>query len=98
MQKNVGGYDRLARLVGGPLLVVVGLAGYAGLLTLAFGPFPQALTSPVVLLVGLALTVTGAVQKCPLNAVFGANTYRRRGGREAAETGTVEETRPGRSG
>lgn len=96
MQENVGGYDRLFRLVAGPLLVV-GLAGYIGPVTLALGPFPQALTSIVVLLVGLVLVITESIQKCPLNSLFGLNTYR--GGREpeTGETNATEETRPGRS-
>lgn len=30
MKKNVGGFDRIARLVIGPVLLVAGIAGYAG--------------------------------------------------------------------
>jgi len=75
MNKNVGGIDRTARLVIGPVLVLVGVAGYAGLLGLAFGPLPQALTSVLVFLVGTILLVTGLVQKCPLNRILGFDTY-----------------------
>lgn len=82
MQKNVGGVDRIARLIVGPVLLVAGIAGYAGLLTVAVGPFPQALTSVALVLVGTILLVTGAVQRCPLNRLFGLNTYRRRDTRE----------------
>ncbi len=81
MQKNVGGADRIARLVLGPLLILAGVAGYAGLLVLAFGPLPQALTSVVVFLVGAILLVTGLVQKCPMNRLFGFDT---RGERESS--------------
>lgn len=74
MHVNVGGYDRIARLVLGPLLFVVGIAGYAGLVPLAVGPVPQALVSLLLVLVGLILAVTGAVRRCPLNAAVGLNT------------------------
>jgi hypothetical protein len=82
MEKNVGGADRIARLVLGPLLILAGVAGYAGLLALAVGPFPQALTSVVVFLVGVILLVTGLVQKCPMNRLLGFNT---RGEQQASE-------------
>ncbi|MUV88848.1 DUF2892 domain-containing protein [Halapricum sp. CBA1109] len=78
MKKNVGGMDRIVRLVIGPILVLAGVAGYAGLLGLAVGPLPQALTSVIVFLVGAILLVTALVQKCPLNRVLGFNTYRQK--------------------
>ncbi|MEF8757419.1 MAG: DUF2892 domain-containing protein [Halobacteriales archaeon] len=77
MKLNVGGGERTARLVVGALLLVVGLAGYAGMVPVAVGPFPQFLTSVVLALVGLILVVTGAVRFCPLNALFGRNSARR---------------------
>jgi hypothetical protein len=76
MKKNVGGRDRTARLVVGPLLILAGIAGYVGFLGLAVGPLPQALTSVIVFLVGAILLVTGVVQTCPLNRLLGVNTYR----------------------
>lgn len=76
MEKNVGGYDRIARLVVGPILLLAGIASYAGLLTLAVGPVPQALASVIVFLVGAILLVTGLVMKCPLNRVLGIDTTR----------------------
>jgi hypothetical protein len=85
MKKNVGGMDRIARLVIGPILVLAGVAGYAGLLVLAVGPLPQALTSVIVFLVGVILLVTGLVQKCPLNRVLGFNTYRQKESGESEE-------------
>lgn len=75
MEKNVGGYDRIARFVLGPILVVVGAASLAGLLTLAAGTVGLALAG-VLLLVGLVLSVTAVTQKCPLNSLLGLNTFR----------------------
>jgi len=92
MQKNVGGTDRIARLVIGPVLILAGVAGYAGLLALAVGPLPQALVAGIVLLVGAVLLVTGVVQQCPLNSVLGFNTYR-----EEETGGTEDRTRVNRN-
>lgn len=83
MKKNVGGMDRIARLAVGPILILAGAAGYVGLLALAVGPLPQALTSVLVFLVGIILLVTGLVQKCPLNRVLGFNTSRQNETRES---------------
>lgn len=90
MQKNVGGLDRIARLILGPVLVLAGVAGYAGLVTLAVGPVPQALASALVVLVGAILVVTGAVQRCPINRLLGVNTYRE----PAAETSSAHGATP----
>jgi NhaP-type Na+/H+ or K+/H+ antiporter len=68
MNKNVGGYDRTARLIVGPILLLVGITALVGAVPLG------TLGSVVALLVGAILTVTGAVQRCPLNAVFGIDT------------------------
>ena len=68
MQKNVGGYDRVGRLILGPVLILVGIAALVGAVPLG------TLGSVVALLVGAVLTVTGAVQRCPLNALFGVDT------------------------
>lgn len=76
MQKNVGGYDRIARLVAGPVLVLVGLAGVVGGVSLALGPIPALLVAVLALLVGAVFVVTGLTQKCPLNSALGVNTYR----------------------
>ena len=85
MEKNVGGYDRTARFVVGPILVLVGLASLGGLLTLAAGTLGLVLAA-VALLVGLVLTTTAVTQKCPLNSLLGLNTYR--GESETGSTGT----------
>jgi hypothetical protein len=68
MNKNVGGYDRTARLVVGPVLLIVSIAAFVGAIPLG------TVGSVAVLLVGAILTVTGAVQRCPLNALFGVDT------------------------
>jgi hypothetical protein len=79
MNKNVGGYDRIGRFVVGAVLLVGGVAGYAGLLRIAVGPVPQALLALVLVLIGAVLLVTGYTQKCPINSVLGMNTCAPRG-------------------
>lgn len=78
MEKNVGGTDRNIRFVVGLLLIILGIIGYAGMLSLAIGPIPQALMSIVLVLIGVILLVTGYTQKCPLNSILGINTCNRR--------------------
>jgi hypothetical protein len=90
MEKNVGGFDRTARFVVGPILIIVGLAAFGGLLTLAAGTLGLVLAA-VALLVGIVLATTAATQKCPLNRALGMNTYR--GETETEPT----ETEPGRT-
>jgi hypothetical protein len=82
MEKNVGGYDRIARLVVGPVLVLVGVAGAAGFLSLAVFGISTLVVGVLALLVGAILTVTGVTQKCPLNSVLGFDTYRPSASRE----------------
>jgi len=74
MQKNVGGYDRIARFVIGPALLLVGGASLGGLVVLAAGTVGLVL-GVIILLVGAILTVTAITQKCPLNNLLGLNTY-----------------------
>jgi hypothetical protein len=74
MEKNVGGNDRLARFVVGPILIAVGFAALGGLFTIAAGPLGTAL-AVVAVLVGLVLTVTASTQTCPLNSMLGIDTY-----------------------
>lgn len=92
MQKNVGTIDRIVRIVLGGALVAVGVAGYLGAVTLAFGPVSQALAAVIVALVGAIILVTGLVQQCLIYRVFGISTYRE----PAAETpaGESVETTP----
>ena len=75
MEKNVGGYDRIARFVVGPILVIAGAAALLGLFTIAAGTLGL-VAAVVALLVGLVLVVTATTQKCPLNRLVGLNTYR----------------------
>lgn len=77
MNRNVGGYDRIGRLAIGAILLAVAVAGYAGLVTLAVGPLPQALAAVVVAVVGIILLATGAVQFCPINRALGIDTCSR---------------------
>jgi len=75
MQKNVGGYDRIARLILGPALIIVVAAVFGGYLTLASGLLGAAILW-IGLLVGAVFVVTGATQKCPINRLLGFNTFR----------------------
>ena len=68
-EKNVGGWDRLLRLVVGPVLLVV--SAVAALGAIALSPLLTALSA----IVGAVLTITGLTQKCPLNNLLGLNTY-----------------------
>jgi hypothetical protein len=74
MEKNVGGYDRIARFVVGPLLIVGGAAALGGVITLAAGTLGLVLAG-IAVAVGLVLTATATTQKCPLNATIGLNTF-----------------------
>lgn len=78
MEMNVGGYDRLGRFVIGAVLVLVGIAGYAGVVPVAVGPIPQALLSLILVVAGAVLLVTGYTRKCPINSVLGLNINRAR--------------------
>jgi len=80
--------DRIIRLGVGPILMMVGIAGYVGLLTVAVGPLPQAITSVLVMLIGVVLLITGLIQRCPINRILGFNTYRKNERRES-ETPTA---------
>ena len=75
MEKNVGGIDRIARFVIGPVLVVVGLLAILGLFSLAAGT-TGLLLAAILLVVGAVLTTTAFTQKCPLNSLIGLNTFR----------------------
>jgi hypothetical protein len=74
MQRNVGGLDRIGRLVIGSLLLLAGVAGYVGAVRVAVGPLPQALTSVGLAVIGLVLLVTGGTQRCPINSALGIDT------------------------
>lgn len=83
MEKNVGGYDRIARFIVGPILIIVGVGAFGGFVTLAAGQLGFVLAGLAVL-VGAILSVTAATQKCPLNAAIGLNTYTDRSTHQAS--------------
>lgn len=73
MEKNVGGYDRIARLVVGPILVVLGVASYLGYVLAVSDTLGYAVAGLAVL-VGPVFVVTGVLQRCVLNSLVGTNT------------------------
>ncbi|KYH24710.1 hypothetical protein HAPAU_30860 [Halalkalicoccus paucihalophilus] len=81
-EKNVGGWDRLLRLIVGPILLIGSAAAILGVIVLS--PILVALG----VIVGATLTVTGLTQKCPLNNLLGLNTYK---SRRTAESETEQE-------
>jgi len=68
MNKNVGGIDRIARIVIGVLAVVAGAAIVGGVWELGV------VVGAVALVIGAILFVTGTTQKCPLNEAAGIDT------------------------
>lgn len=77
MNKNVGGLDRKARLIAGPILVAVGVALAAGLLDVGLTGTIGLGVAALLLAVGTIFAVTGATQKCPANEMAGVDTYDR---------------------
>lgn len=75
MDKNVGGYDRTARLIVGPILLVAGVVVLGGLVSVASGTTAVAI-GVAAALVGAILLVTGVTQTCPLNSMLGLDTSR----------------------
>ena len=78
MQQNVGGYERITRLVVGTALLVFGVGGVA-LLSTGAGAFGTesvalAVATGVFLLVGSTLVVTGYLQQCPINSHLGIDS------------------------
>lgn len=73
MDTNVGDNDSYVRLGLGALLVLLGVVGYVGIVPVAFIA-SQALTSLVLVIVGLVLLVTGYTRKCALYQALGLDT------------------------
>ncbi|TYL40413.1 DUF2892 domain-containing protein [Natronococcus pandeyae] len=71
MKRNVGGFDRTWRLVGGAILVAVGLASFAGLLSVG------TTVAAILIVAGAVFFATGVVQKCTINRLLGIDTYRK---------------------
>ncbi|MDY6770166.1 MAG: DUF2892 domain-containing protein [Candidatus Nanohaloarchaea archaeon] len=74
MEQNVGGPDRVLRFILGTALVLGGGAGYVGVVRVAVGPLPQALTSALLVLVGTVLLVTASARRCPCLELLGIDT------------------------
>lgn len=68
MQKNVGGLDRTARIIVGPLLLVAALAAFTGYLAVG------TIAGAVSLVAGILMVVTGTTQKCPAHELTGMDT------------------------
>jgi hypothetical protein len=68
MQKNVGGLDRTARIVVGPLLLVAAVAAFTGYLAVG------TVVGAVSLVAGMLMVVTGTTQKCPAHKLTGMDT------------------------
>ena len=68
MDRNVGGVDRNLRLGGGLALAAVGIALVTGVVQ------GGSVIGLGLILVGAILLVTGSVQYCPLNHLFGVDT------------------------
>lgn len=83
MEKNVGSYDRIARLVLGPVLAVVGTAALFGYVTIAAGTLGVAIAA-LALVVGLVFVVTGLTRTCLLYSLLGFDTSR--GDREVEDS------------
>lgn len=90
MEKNVGGYDRTARLVLGPVLGTLSLAALAGYLSLAIGPLSTGVVAALFGIVSLVFIVTGVTQQCFLNRVFGRNTYTTEPSTDTEEAGQTQ--------
>jgi len=74
MKQNVGSMDRTVRIALGALLVLVGVAGYAGVLPLAWIGIGQALAGVVAAVIGLILLATGIGRTCLIYSVLGIST------------------------
>jgi hypothetical protein len=68
MEPNVGGTDRTARLVAGPLLLLAGLGALAG--TLPGGTVLGAALAAL----GVVALATGLARRCLLHGVLGIDT------------------------
>jgi hypothetical protein len=74
MKQNVGSFDRIVRIALGVALLVVGVAGYAGFVSLAWLGIGQALAAVIVAVIGLILLVTAATRTCLIYAALGLST------------------------
>lgn len=68
MEKNVGGIDRIGRIVIGIAAAIAGVAAVTGYWGIG------ATAGAVAILIGVILFVTGTTQKCPINEAAGIDT------------------------
>ncbi|WP_265109214.1 YgaP family membrane protein [Halosolutus halophilus] len=68
MERNVGGIDRIGRIVIGVVVAIAGIAALAGYWAVG------AVIGILALVVGGILFVTGTTQKCPINEAAGIDT------------------------
>lgn len=66
MKRNVGGADRVLRLIAGVVLIAIGL----------WAPLEPVWQGAAFVVAAIAI-VTGLVQFCPLNALIGLDTTKR---------------------
>lgn len=98
MKTNVGKYDRIARLIVGSTLTLVGAAALLDVITIAAGTLGLALAT-LLFVGGLWLVATGLTRKSPVYRALGVDTSRRESDAESehepmdAET---TDTGPGR--
>lgn len=71
MEKNVGGIDRLGRIVIGVIAALAGVAMVADFVAAGI------VIGAIALVVGLILIVTGTTQKCPINEATGVDTTKK---------------------
>lgn len=74
MDRNVGGFDRTARLVTGPLLLFIGILSFVGPVELGQWGSLGVIAAGTLLVAGAILTGTGVTQKCPANEIAGLDT------------------------
>lgn len=68
MDKNVGGIDRIGRIVIGIIVAIAGIAALSGYWAVG------AVAGAVAIIIGAVLLVTGTTQKCPINEAVGIDT------------------------
>jgi hypothetical protein len=68
MERNVGGFDRIARLVLGPLAALVGVGVLLGALS------TNQSVGVLLVVAGVVLFLTGVTQRCLLHRLLGIDT------------------------
>lgn len=68
MDKNVGGVDRIGRIVIGIVVAIAGIAALTGYWAVG------AVAGAVAIIIGAILLLTGTTQKCPINKAAGIDT------------------------